>query len=260
MALDRTSARVVLGLMMLAGLAHAQSQTAPATGSTTSTTGTTTTTTTTTVRKGVVVYVSGNTLITKESDGVTRQHTVPDGFTFQMNGKNVTLADLKPGDKITAVITETKTVEPVTVTRVIKGTVMSATMGSIVVKNAKGQLVTYTPKEADARDVKILVDGKEVALGDLKVGDRLTATIITKYPPQVSTERQVTAKVTAPPPAPAAAPAAPAAPPAVAAAPPPKPARLPKTASPLPLVGLLGGLLLAAGAGLTLRRRARAAR
>lgn len=32
--------------------------------------------------------------------------------------------------------------------------------------------------------------------------------------------------------------------------------RLPKTASPLPLVGLLGGALLALGAGLTIRRRA----
>jgi len=246
MRIVRDAAFVVLGATLLTGVGVARGQTA---------TGTTTSTTTTTVKSGVVVYVSGNTLVTKESDGVTREHTVPDGYTFQMGGKNVTLADLKPGDKITAVITETKTVTPVTVTRVVKGKVVESSMGSIVVQNDKGQLVTYTSKDADGRDVKIIVNGQEVALGDLKPGTRLSATIITKYPPQVTTERQVTAKVTAPPPPAPAAAAAPATPPPAVAAAPAKPAKMPKTASPLPLVGLLGGLLLAAGAGLTLRRR-----
>lgn len=244
----REAAFVALGATLLAGSGVAWGQAA--------TTGSTTTTTTTTVKSGVVVYVSGNTLVTKESDGVTREHTVPDGYTFQMGGKDVTLKDLKPGDKITAVITETKTVQPVTVTRVVKGKVIESSMGSILVQNEKGQLVKYSTKDADGRDVRIIQNGKEIALGDLKAGDRLTATIITRYPPQVTTERQVTAKVTAPPPAPApAAAAAPAEPPPAVAAAPAKPAKMPKTASPLPLIGLLGGLLLAAGAGLTLRRR-----
>jgi hypothetical protein len=247
MRMIREAALVALGATLLAGSGVAW-------GQTTTTTGTTTTTTSTTVKSGVVVYVSGNTLVTKESDGVTREHTVPDGYVFQMGGKDVTLADLKPGDKITAVITETKTSTPVTVTKVLKGKVIESSMGSIVVQNDKGQLVNYSTKDADGKDVRIIQNGKEVALGDLTAGTRLSATIITRYPPQVTTERQVTAKVTAPPPpAPAAAPAPPPEPAAVAAA--PKPAKMPKTASPLPLIGLLGGLFLAAGAGLALRRR-----
>jgi hypothetical protein len=253
MSIDRRAVCLAVATLFTATVAWSQGQPAPATS------GTTTTTTTTTVKSGVVVYVSGNTLVTKESDGVTRQHTVPDGFTFQMRGKNVTLADLKPGDKITAVITETTTSQPVTVTRVVKGKVITVTPGSIVVQNAKGQWVTYTTKDVQGRDVTIIQNGQEVAMGSLKPGDVLTATIVTKFPPQVSTETQVNAKVTAPPPPPAAATPAPA-PAPVAKAPAPKPAKMPKTASPLPLFGLVGGLLVLAGAGLTLRRRSRLAR
>ncbi|MGO9830428.1 MAG: hypothetical protein ACLPJH_09830 [Myxococcaceae bacterium] len=236
------------GALLLAGAALAQGQ-----GSGTTTTGTTTTVTTTKVESGVVVYAGGNTLITKEADGVTRKHIVPDGFNFQMGGKNVTLADLKPGDHITAVITDVKQVTPVTVTRVVKGKVMESSMDSILVQNAKGQLVKYSSKDAEGRDVTIIMNGKEVALSSLKAGDQLTATIVTKYPPQVSTLRSVNAHVTAPPAAPAAAAAPPV---AVAAAPAPK-AKLPKTASPLPLVGLTGVFLVLLGAGLTLRRLSR---
>lgn len=235
----------VAGALLLASGAMAQGQPAGAGG---------TTTTTTTVQSGVVVYAGGNTLITKESDGVTRKHIVPDGFYFQMGGKNVTLADLKPGDHITAVITDVKQVTPVTVTQVVKGKVIESSMGSILVQNEKGQLVKYSSKDEAGRDVTIIQNGKEVALGDLKTGDYLTATIVTKYPPEISTLRSVDASVK-PAPTPAVAQAAPpdTAPQAVAATPAPK-AKLPKTASPLPLVALIGGLLALLGTGLTLRR------
>jgi hypothetical protein len=211
------------------------------------------TTTSTKVESGVVVYAGGNTLITKESDGVTRKHTVPDGFYFQMGGKNVTLADLKPGDHITAVITDVTQSTPVTVTQVVKGKVMESSMGSILVQNGKGQLVKYSSKDTAGRDVTIIMNGKEVALSDLKAGDQLDATIVTKYPPEVSTLRSVNANVAAAPTPPIAQPPPAPAPQAVAAAPAPR-AKLPKTASPLPLVALVGGLAALLGAGLTLRR------
>jgi hypothetical protein len=244
----RNSLKTAVGISFLTVSASALCQPAPAAPPAPAAT----TTTTTTVRSGVVVFVSGNTLITKESDGVTRQHNVPDGYFFQMNGKNVTLADLKPGDKITATITETRTVEPVTVTQVLKGTVVESSMGSILVKNQKGKLIKYSSKDEQGRDVTIYQNGQQVKLSDLKAGDQLTATIVSRYPPQVSTMREVTSKVTPAPPAPAPAQVAAAEPPP---APAPKPAKLPKTASPLPLVGLLGGLLIGAGAGLRLLRR-----
>ena len=183
------------GALLLAGTVMAQGQPAG-----------TTTTTSTKVESGVVVYAGGNTLITKESDGVTRKHIVPDGFYFQMGGKNVTLADLKPGDHITAVITDVTQATPVTVTRVVKGKVVESSMGSILVQNSKGQLVKYSSKDTEGRDVTILMNGKEVALSDLKAGDQLDATIVTKYPPEVSTLRSVNANVAAAPTPPIAQP------------------------------------------------------
>jgi myo-inositol-hexaphosphate 3-phosphohydrolase len=170
----RNSLKTAVGISFLTVSASALCQPAPAAPPAPAAT----TTTTTTVRSGVVVFVSGNTLITKESDGVTRQHNVPDGYFFQMNGKNVTLADLKPGDKITATITETKTVEPVTVTQVVKGTVVESSMGSILVRNQKGKLIKYSSKDEQGRDVTIYQNGQQVKLADLKAGDQLTATIV----------------------------------------------------------------------------------
>jgi LPXTG-motif cell wall-anchored protein len=94
-------------------------------------------------------------------------------------------------------------------------------------------------------------NGKEIPLSDLKLGDKLNATIVTTYPPQVVTKRSVTANLT-----PAPQPATSSPPTAVASA---EPATLPKTGSPLPLLGLLGGIALATALllrGIDRRRRA----
>jgi len=104
----------------------------------------------------------------------------------------------------------------------------------------------------DKRNIKIFKDGQPVSLSDLNKGDRLTATIVTEKPPQVMTQRQVEATLAAKEPEkPATAPMeAKQSPPAAAPAPPthaaptpaaaPAPTTLPKTASPLPLFGLIG--------------------
>jgi len=107
-------------------------------------------------------------------------------------------------------------------------------------------------------------DGKEVALSDLRPGDNFTAVIVTDAEPKIVSDREAQAMVSggAPPPAPAAAPAparAPAPAPAAASAPAPAPApaALPKTASQVPVAGLMGMLSIAAAVGLTLFRRKR---
>ena len=100
-------------------------------------------------------------------------------------------------------------------------------------------------------------DGKQVAMTDLRKGDRLTATIITERPPTVTTERSAVGHVSAPPKAEKPAEAAPAAAPAPepAAAPAPEHKKLPKTGSDLPLVGVLGLAFLASALGLRTIRR-----
>ena len=84
--------------------------------------------------------------------------------------------------------------------------------------------------------------GRRFSIRNVKVGDTLTGTFVTKLPPTTTSQRSAVAHATpGEEPAPAPAPVA------VAAAP-----HLPKTASPLPLLGLLSAL--SAGTALVLRR------
>ncbi len=221
---------------------------------------------TTETKRFEIISVDGNTLVVRGAEG-TREITVPADFQLTVNGKPMSVSELKPGMKGTATITTTTTTKPVFVTEVKNGTVVQATGGSILVRTDAG-FKNFTQGDVDKRGAKIIKDGQPVQISDLHTGDKLTATIVTEKPPQVMTSRQVDAKLTPEEKAAVAkaAPAAPAAPttgraPAAAApttgtesaAAPKK--TLPKTASTLPLVGFVGLGLCGIGVALTLRRR-----
>jgi len=53
------------------------------------------------VDRGEVVRVLGNTLVLRNERGRTVKVTVPSDFKFQLDGKDVTVGDLKPGMKLT---------------------------------------------------------------------------------------------------------------------------------------------------------------
>jgi hypothetical protein len=217
-------------------------------------------TTTTEVKAFEVVSVDGNRVVLKGAAG-TKEYTVPDGFKFNIDGRDVGVSELRPGMKGSATITTTTTVKPVTVTEVRNGEVVNATGGMIIVRGPKG-FHSFTQADVDNRHATILRDGKPIKISDLNTGDRLTATIITERPPQILTDRQVKATITdtARLQAPAAGAPAAAAPARAAAtqsaAATTAPARtLPKTAGPLPLLLLVGGASLFLGGALRLRRR-----
>jgi hypothetical protein len=212
-----------------------------------------------------VIAVHGNSLVVKLPEG-TRELTVPDDFRFMVDGQPMSLSELKPGMKGTANVTTRTTVTPVSVTEVKNGTVRQVTGSSIIVQTDQG-FRSFNQGDVDKRGVKLVRDGRPASLSDLSVGDRLTATIITSKPPRVVTERDVEATLARSAPAAAAAPAAPAASPAAPASPAPASTvaggasttrRLPKTASPAPLLGLVGGMSLVLALALgTARRRMR---
>jgi hypothetical protein len=232
------------------------------------------TTASTEVKKFEVIAVDGNDLVVRLPEG-TRQINVPPGFVFTVNGKPLSVTDLKPGMSGTATITTTTTVTPVTVTEVKSGTVALVSGTAVYVRTPEGVRL-FTQSELDKRGIKIFVDGKPRAVNELHEGNKLTATIITTKPPSIVTEKEVQATLAktgaapaaaaaaapapAPRPAPAPSAAAQAAPPA--AAPAQKPVattarKLPSTAGPLPTVALAGLISLAIGAFATRRRRAR---
>ena len=211
------------------------------------------------VRQFEIVAVDGNKVVVKGQRGA-QEITVPDDFQLTVDGRPVTVRELKPGMKGTATITTTTTVTPVIVTEVRSGKVMQKTGNSIIVRLPDG-IKMFSEGDATKRGVKIVRDGQPIAFTDLNVGDTLTATIVTESAPKVMTQRQVDAAMSgapaaaaAPAPTTGAAPRAPA-PPASGAAPAAPARHLPKTASPLPLIGLLGGGSLIVGLILTARRR-----
>lgn len=230
-------------------------------------------TTTYDMRSGEVLAVDGNNLIVKGPDGV-KQFVVDDAFRFDMDGKPVSVHDLKPGMKLTALITTTTTPVDLVATELRDAEVIHTIGNSVVVRNSEdGKYRRFTSEEMKAMDLVIYKDGSVVQPSALRKGDRINATIVTKLPPAVVTEREIAVlaqkpevKIPAgsvpvtrvqgrdPSPAPVPDPPVPLPPPPPP--PPPAPAKvLPKTASLLPLVGVLGALALAAGAGLTVRRR-----
>ena len=233
------------------------------------------TTATSETKKFQVIAVDANKLVVRLPEG-TRELTVPDDFRFNVDGKMLSVQELKPGMAGTATITTKTTVTPVTVTEVKNGTVMQNLGTSILVRTESGMQM-FSQADVDRRGVIIYRDGRPAQITDFRANDRLTATIVTTKPPRVVTEKEVNAILAtsgggagagggaaggaagagtgaAATPAPArAASTSPSA--AGAATSGSAPRTLPRTASPLPLLGLAGLASLLAGLGLTVARR-----
>ena len=190
-------------------------------------------TTTSEVNKFEILAVDGNNLVVRNEKG-THEYVVPDDFRFTVDGKKLSVKELKPGMKGTATVTTKTTITPVTVTEIKEGTVVSATTYTATVRSSEG-VRRFTQSELDDRGVQILKEGRIIRIRDLRQGDQITATIFSKAPPVVLTETEVQTTLAAAAPAtPAAAAstqAATAAPPA--AAPPASPAPI-KAAPPPP--------------------------
>jgi hypothetical protein len=212
------------------------------------------------VTRGEVVYVSGNDLVVKLESGEVRHFTVPEGATAVVDGKTVTVHDLKPGMKLQRTITTTSAPRTVTTTRTVKGKVWHASGNNVILTLPSGENKQYKVPDG----TKFNIDGQEKTVFDLRKGMNVSATVVTTTPEVVvSQKRAVTGTAPPPPPTPtqvgvllieepAPAPKAVA---AAAPAPEPAPASLPKTASSLPLIGFLGVFLTAAGFGLRALRR-----
>ena len=220
------------------------------------------------VQRAEVVYVSGNDLVVKMENGEVRHVTVPDSARATVDGKEVSVHDLKPGMKLQRTITTTTTPRFVTTVRTIRGKVFSV--------NAPSSVILTLPEGGNKqykvpKDQKFMIDGQEKTVFDLRKGMNVAATVITQVPETVvAQQRKVTGSAPpapqtpqiegalliedAPLPAPkhmAAAAAAPA--PAPGAE--PAPQRLPKTGSALPLIGLLGLLCSGLSMGIRMLRR-----
>ena len=149
------------------------------------------TTTTSETKKFQIISVDGNTLVVKLPEG-TREMTVADDFRFNVDGKMLSVQELKPGMSGTATITTKTTVTPVVVTEVKNGTVMQNLGTSILVRTESGMKM-FSQADIDKRGIKIYREGKLAEISDFRANDKLTATIVTTKPPRVVTEKEVNA-------------------------------------------------------------------
>ncbi len=120
-----------------------------------------------------VVYAGGDDLVVKSADGKLLNYTVASGTKFTSAGKQVGLAELKPGTKLTAPVTGTPQV--VTSVSVVKGKVYSVTPPTgVTLSLAEGVKDVTVPA-----GTTFTVDGKKLALADLKADMMVEATIVT---------------------------------------------------------------------------------
>jgi LPXTG-motif cell wall-anchored protein len=194
---------------------------------------------TTDIREGEILWVEGTTIVVRGPDGV-QKFEVDEDVRFNLDGKEVSVHELKPGTKFTAQITTTTTPVQEYATEVKEAEVINVLGNNIVFKLANGEYKRYTADRLKSIDLTITKDGKPITASELRKGDRISATIITPLPPSTVTETELAVALSSPQS--------------------PKPSTLPKTASPLPIVGIAGLVALALGASLTLRRRRIASR
>ena len=212
--------------------------------------------TTVEIRDGEVLAVDGNVVTVRGPQGV-KQFVVPEDFRFDINGQKLSVHELKPGMKYTAMITTTETPVEVTTTEVREAEVVYATTATIVVRNLQTkELKKFSTADLKSKNLVLYKDGRQIDPGSLRKGDRVSATIVTKMPPEIITDQDLKVFVaSAPPPPPPPAPKA--APVTAPPPPPPPPAKeLPKTGSSLPLVGLAGVVLVGLGIGTRMLRLA----
>jgi hypothetical protein len=153
------------------------------------------TSTTFAVHNFEVISVDGNRLVVRDERG-TNAYTVPDDFRMTVDGKKMSVAELKPGMKGTATVTTTTTSKPVFVTEVKEGVVLDAGPGSITIRNADGTRKRFTRDQLDQQGLQIVKDGNVIRIDEAQKGDTITATIVSKAEPVVVTEKEVQATTT----------------------------------------------------------------
>jgi LPXTG-motif cell wall-anchored protein len=92
------------------------------------------------VRRGTVLHVSGRQIIVRTEDEGVKKYTVPADFTFNVDGNEKTVFDLRKGDQLSATIVHT---EPA-------GTVTETELASIVRATDTSPKPAPAPKPAAA--------------------------------------------------------------------------------------------------------------
>ncbi len=141
----------------------------------------------TAVRSGTVVYVSGNELLVRLPDGEVEHFVVSRSQTFTVDGKQMTIHDLKPGTHLTQTITTKTTPSVITTVRTIDGKVWHVNPPTYVILT----LPDGTNKEYRVpKDQIFIVNGQRETVFQLKKGMTVSATVVKEEPVTEVSEQQ----------------------------------------------------------------------
>ncbi|HYM74348.1 MAG TPA: hypothetical protein VE377_00090 [Candidatus Dormibacteraeota bacterium] len=214
---------------------------------------------TTHVKNAEVVHISGHEIVVELENGKFELLNLGEDFRFQVDGRDLTVHELTPGTKLSQEIHTISTPQEVTTLRTVKGKVWRTNGPHVILSFPGGQTKAYTVPDG----IVFRIDGEDKTVFDLRKGMDISATVLTVAPLQtITTHTVVTGQAPSRPNVAFEGPMfiepAREAPALTAALEQPAPQELPKTASLVPLAGMLGLLSLAVGAGLRMIRRSRA--
>ncbi|HEV2396703.1 MAG TPA: hypothetical protein VGS27_07170 [Candidatus Sulfotelmatobacter sp.] len=211
---------------------------------------------TTHVKNAEVVHVSGHEVVVELENGKLELLNLGEDFKFQVDGRDLTVHELTPGTKLSQEIHTVTTPQEVTTLRTVNGKVWSVHGPHLILSFPGGVNKAYTVPDG----IVFHINGEEKTVFDLRKGMDISATVLTVEPVHsVSTHTVVSGQT---PPRPEVTFEGPMlieptreSPALTAAVEEPAPQELPKTASLVPLAGMLGFLSLVLGTGLRMIRR-----
>ena len=211
---------------------------------------------TTHVTNSEVIHVSGHEVVVELENGKFELLNLGEDFRFQVDGRDLTVHELTPGTKLSQEIHTVSTPQQVTTLRTVNGKVWYVSGPHLILSFPEGENKAYTVPDG----IVFHINGEDKTVFDLRKGMDISATVLTVAPVQSITRQTVVTGQPPPPPnvtfeGPMLIEPDREEPALTAALEEAGPEELPKTASLVPLAGLLGFLSMALYAGLRIVRR-----
>ena len=128
-------------------------------------------------RNSTVAYIEGNHLVVRLTDGTLEAIRIPPEERFNIEGKKLTLHELKPGMTLTDEVYTTERPVMVKTVEITEGTVWYASPRRLVIHTKDGEVDYNIPEWATTK-----INGEERSLHELKHGQTITATITIEEP------------------------------------------------------------------------------
>lgn len=198
---------------------------------------------TTHIKNAEVIHVSNHQIVVRLENGKLELLNLPQDTKFQIDGNELTIDQLKPGTKLMQELHTVTTPQEVTTLRTVKGKVFKVNGPHLILRFPDNTTKSYTVPDG----IVFHINGEDKTVFDLREGMEIDASVTTVATQHVISQHTL---VTGEAPKASAvafegpllleAPMQLSVPPLVALAEPPAATELPKTASPVPLLGLLG--------------------